>query len=81
MRGCDLFEFSDGRISRKDTVKRVDPDHVRRGPGSVRYGSSSAEDPWHRLPAHRVLQAVTFRGDLDIPPTGQVVLDYTTPSR
>ena len=65
-------------LVRWDTVKRVDPEHVRRGPGSVRYGSSSTEDPWHRLPAHRVLQAVTFRGDLDIPPTGQVVLEYTT---
>jgi acetoacetate decarboxylase len=61
-----------------DTTKRVDPDQVWRGPGYVHFGVPSADDPWHLLPARRVLQAVAWRGDLDIPASGAVLLDYTT---
>jgi acetoacetate decarboxylase len=63
-------------LIRWDTTRRIDERGIWRGPATVDYGVASAEDPWHRLRVGEVLGAVTFTGELDIPPTARVMHDY-----
>jgi acetoacetate decarboxylase len=52
-----------------------DPTETYRGSGTVSFGAS-AEDPWHKLAPVTILDAITARFSLDIPPTAKIVINY-----
>ena len=63
-------------LVRFEIPNRYDPTQTFRGSGMVHFGAPSAEDPWHRLAPERVLHGITAAFALDIPPRGEVVIDY-----
>jgi acetoacetate decarboxylase len=67
------------QLVRYDIPISFDETQTFRGSGSVSFGESP-EDPWHRLRVVNVLDGITAKFSLDIPPTGQVVIDYLAQS-